>query len=464
MKKDETDLQPLENNKENSPKNKLKSKKEKGSVQMKKWKTGKKLLVGALSITTLATGGLLAQGEYKLKVADAQELQLEDKIEEIKKNLYESKDSNMNTFLDTEMKLGDISSQNKKIKTFIENKIAERESNDKPLINYTDRFETSDKDFKEDLDHLKALSQDLDLKISLYESMNKVFSVKDAFQKQSSTEKWGINKDLTDNDISKVKTDLVRLSQQKNKDINNDKLILRAESVLELATKELKKNNEAKATRDKLIKDNKIISTDVDQITKLEDMVASVENEDLKKELTENVKTVKEQYEKNKAEAKAIEEERVAQEQAQKEQAQVVQQQSSQPSQQAETVIQEQPQAQATTDTKIGDLYTTVEGTSAMGGFSDANILYYWHSDMVSNWYLAEYISPVGRAVKTLGVGSVITVQGRQYTVTQIDYGIRNGTEDVPMVIDRHNAIGGIAIQTCETTSYNSTLTIVYAV
>ena len=78
---------------------------------------------------------------------------------------------------------------------------------------------------------------------------------------------------------------------------------------------------------------------------------------------------------------------------------------------------------------------------------SETNYVYQWTAK--PSHYLVERISPAGRIINSLGVGSKVTVNGRTYTVTSVKYNIPNDHAASKLVFSVTN---GISFQTCTTT------------
>lgn len=92
-----------------------------------------------------------------------------------------------------------------------------------------------------------------------------------------------------------------------------------------------------------------------------------------------------------------------------------------------------------------------VQYTSAWGGYGTANILYQW--DMLPNYYLAEYVSPMGPVALSLTWGDEVYLYGQRYVVTHVEDHITNdGSTDAfghaQWVLSYYGA--DMAIQTCE--------------
>lgn len=103
-----------------------------------------------------------------------------------------------------------------------------------------------------------------------------------------------------------------------------------------------------------------------------------------------------------------------------------------------------------------------VQYTSAMEGYGTANILYQW--DMLPNYYLAEYISPMGPVALSLTWGDEVYLYGQRYVVTHVEDHIPNdGTYDsfshAQWVLSHYGA--DMAIQTCEYNYYDTPVRII---
>lgn len=96
-----------------------------------------------------------------------------------------------------------------------------------------------------------------------------------------------------------------------------------------------------------------------------------------------------------------------------------------------------------------------VEYTTAKYDYGDANILYQWGSwDSLPNYYLAEYVSPMGEVARSMEVGDRMYLYGEEYEVSYIEYNIDNDPHSgysYYYTIDLLNEWGyDMVIQTCE--------------
>lgn len=109
-------------------------------------------------------------------------------------------------------------------------------------------------------------------------------------------------------------------------------------------------------------------------------------------------------------------------------------------------------------DFVFGDYGTNVTWTSAMSGYGTTDTLWQW--DQIPNYYLAEYVSPMGYAARQMTVGSVVYLYGKKYVADHVEYGIYNGENAFDLAYSL-TAASSFSIQTCEYNSIDTTLRII---
>lgn len=109
-------------------------------------------------------------------------------------------------------------------------------------------------------------------------------------------------------------------------------------------------------------------------------------------------------------------------------------------------------------DFVFGDYGTNVTWTSAMSGYGTTDTLWQW--DQIPNYYLAEYVSPMGYAARQMTVGSVVYLYGKKYVADHVEYSIWNGEGAFDLAYNL-TAASSFSIQTCEYNTYDTTLRII---
>lgn len=105
----------------------------------------------------------------------------------------------------------------------------------------------------------------------------------------------------------------------------------------------------------------------------------------------------------------------------------------------------------ANSDAVVGGHATGITYTTAMSGYGTTDTLWQWN--ILPNYYLAEYISPLGPVTLNLSYGDEVYLYGERYTVGHVETMIPNdGSIDAlghaRWVLSNYGA--DAAIQTCE--------------
>lgn len=94
-------------------------------------------------------------------------------------------------------------------------------------------------------------------------------------------------------------------------------------------------------------------------------------------------------------------------------------------------------------------------------GFTPAdNNVYRWNDPSFHDWYLFEKLGSASNEMNKLTYGSHVVVDGYSYTVYDIHHSV--GHRDFS-IKDEQDKNGGIVMQTCEQSGYNSPLTMILA-
>lgn len=234
-------------------------------------------------------------------------------------------------------------------------------------------------------------------------------------------------------------------------------------------------NNQVEVT--KLVKSINLDEVNSELIESIKPKIEGLKDEELKKSLLNELNSIESQYnEKQEVERQAAiahEEEVASQKQAtQVQQTQVNNAQAAPDSQPSPQSTQAQPSAPEAPEAPAAPAPVDTSGFSfngysfGLGSFNGAghvpadNLVYQW-ADMPSH-YLIERAGSAGAVIRSVGVGSQVTIQGRTYTVYAVQSGVANDGSAGEVLYSKQTG-DSISFQTCDSNSEWSNLTLWWA-
>lgn len=296
----------------------------------------------------------------------------------------------------------------------------------------------------------------------------------------------------TESDINLAKG----LNEEKLKEVQNelstkvkdDKLVEESTKLVDIANESVKARDEVNSLIKKELESHKELKIDKDSVKKIDELAKKIKSNDDLSEVKDNKeKLVKsQQVTEQKIKEKEAEEQaqREAEEQAQRE-AEEAQQQASQStpssSGQGQSVAPSSSssngggssstpssgggsQSSASQEIPSGFAYNgysyPIATFSGWGSVPADGYVYRWSND--PSHYLIERMGYAGGTIRSVGVGSVVYVDKKAYTVYKMESGIPNNDNAGPY-LQSNKVSGGISFQTCDSSSPDTTLTIWWA-